>query len=584
MAIINQTSTTTTVSVGSGDTFYLAEDQSITTIGADAISGNAANAQLFIYGDVTALYATDSDTFGAAIDLYGDNVRMWIGADATITAAGDEGAGPPGTSAIEFSNRSDVVNYGTIISSENGFDFGSGSDGSRLENHGTISADAVAVDMFVTEVEIVNTGLITSAGGGLVGWSSGVLDLINHGTISTGSTAVASVTNGVNTGTISTHSTYAITMGDNADFENRGLIRGGISMNSSGGEFRNSGVIETGTYYIRSSSGDQIFDNSGEIRGSYDNLIWLGSGNDTVRNSGEIGGDVRLGSGNDVFDGRGGMVDGTVQGEFGDDIYIVDDPLLEIVESANQGTDLVQAASDYHLGANLENLELIGSGNTDGIGNELANTLTGNDGGNMISGRAGDDTILGGDGDDILKGGGNRDSVSGEDGDDVIRLGAGGDTGLGGAGDDRIEGRSGDDRLEGGDGNDTLIGGGDEDRLLGGDGDDVLRGGASNDTLTGGAGHDVFDFNAVSDSPSLGYDGITDFTQGEDLIDLRELVEGQRELNLLGSFTGGGVASVRTVETGGDTRVNIDVDGDGARDMRIDLEGITGIAATDFLL
>ena len=44
------------------------------------------------------------------------------------------------------------------------------------------------------------------------------------------------------------------------------------------------------------------------------------------------------------------------------------------------------------------------------------------------------------------------------------------------------------------------------------------------------------------------------------------------------------MASIRTVETGGDTRINIDVDGDGSRDMRIDVQGVTGMDGTDFLL
>ena len=60
------------------------------------------------------------------------------------------------------------------------------------------------------------------------------------------------------------------------------------------------------------------------------------------------------------------------------------------------------------------------------------------------------------------------------------------------------------DRLEGSD-----------DVLDGGDGDDIIEGGAGFDTLTGGAGADVFVFRA-GDGP----DNITDFTAGEDRIEV----------------------------------------------------------------
>ena len=109
----------------------------------------------------------------------------------------------------------------------------------------------------------------------------------------------------------------------------------------------------------------------------------------------------------------------------------------------------------------------------------------------MLRGRGGDDTLEGGDGVDTLYGGDGNDTLDGGEGDDLLR---------GHGGDDVLRGRGGADTLEGGDG---------ADRLLGGTGDDVL---------TGHGGSDTFVF-----SERFGTDRVKDFTDGEDLLDLRGL-------------------------------------------------------------
>lgn len=72
------------------------------------------------------------------------------------------------------------------------------------------------------------------------------------------------------------------------------------------------------------------------------------------------------------------------------------------------------------------------------------------------------------------------------------------------------------------DGNDTLIGGEGTDVLFGGAGNDSLYIG-SNDLLTGGAGRDFFIPNLALNYYGYGDSRITDFTPGEDRIDLSAL-------------------------------------------------------------
>ncbi len=78
-------------------------------------------------------------------------------------------------------------------------------------------------------------------------------------------------------------------------------------------------------------------------------------------------------------------------------------------------------------------------------------------------------------------------------------------------------------------GNDTLIAGLGNDTLDGGEGNDILDGGAGNDILTGGAGNDIFVLYDKADGlidPSFKADTITDFTSGQDKLQLSDLLGG----------------------------------------------------------
>ncbi|WP_369597884.1 VCBS domain-containing protein [Vibrio sp. 05-20-BW147] len=108
------------------------------------------------------------------------------------------------------------------------------------------------------------------------------------------------------------------------------------------------------------------------------------------------------------------------------------------------------------------------------------------------------------------------DSSSSRDADDHLFGGEGNDILFGQGGNDRLDGGVGEDNLYGGAGNDTLTGGNDNDILIGGLGDDIL---------TGGEGMDIFKFIDDGTGPRDGErDTITDFTAGQDKIDLSDLL------------------------------------------------------------
>ncbi|MGZ8305473.1 MAG: M10 family metallopeptidase C-terminal domain-containing protein [Allosphingosinicella sp.] len=112
----------------------------------------------------------------------------------------------------------------------------------------------------------------------------------------------------------------------------------------------------------------------------------------------------------------------------------------------------------------------------------------------------------------------------------------------GNAGNDTISGLAGDDTLNGGLGSDSLNGGLGSDRLNGGDGVDILVGGDGVDFFSGGAGNDIFigEINATKvgskDGP-MSLDVVLDFATGDILdlsgIDANTLVAGDQAFTLV---------------------------------------------------
>lgn len=134
---------------------------------------------------------------------------------------------------------------------------------------------------------------------------------------------------------------------------------------------------------------------------------------------GMAGNDILYGgAGNDLL--NGGLDVDTMYGGAGNDIYIVDNALDVLSESAGGGLDQVRASVSWVLGANLENLLLTGLAAINGTGNGLNNVLTGNAAANSLAGGAGNDTLFGAAGADTLTGGAGLDAVYGGDGGDRL--------------------------------------------------------------------------------------------------------------------------------------------------------------------
>lgn len=282
---------------------------------------------------------------------------------------------------------------------------------------------------------------------------------------------------------------------------------------------------------------DDLYGGSGDddlIGGSGNDDLFGGDGNDDLR--GGPGNDLLAGgAGNDIFM-KGGSGDDTLEGGSGNDDL-----------AGGTGVDLLEG----------------GSGN---------DTLRGNDAGNIADNEV--DTLIGGFGDDVyyntfsredeiieLANQGTGDTLiivpaAGESGqvrlmnEQVFENGSVINQGFGFLRDDptldsqvslfgtgmanRLGGSFGGDRIFGLGGNDTIDGGFGADVIDAGNGDDTIflddyelapnepaiNRPAQGKTLTGGQGADTFVLRQNSDSPASDPDIITDFTPGEDKLDL----------------------------------------------------------------
>lgn len=347
--------------------------------------------------------------------------------------------------------------------------------------------------------------------------------------------------------------------GDVADYQQ---IDGGIHVRLT--DEGRGVVLVNGEVRDRLNSIEQVWGGEhddiliGSTRGD---TLYGGNGNDLIRTGGAAEGttDTVAGdNGDDVIIFEGGRAE--ADGGWGQDHFIIKGGLVRIkdVDTDADTIDFSQLGYSVYTSEYAPGLAAFGTnepredpdtvfGLTTGfdrvVGTRFADYLNADFDGSVLFGGLGDDKLLGTGGDDELYG---------EQGNDFI---------FGGAGDDILLGHAG------------------RDEIVGSVGDDLIAGGAGADMLTGGFGYDVF----VWDTDHLtGRDTITDFTGGEDTIDLSNL----GSFSFLGrkGFTGGGEAEVRFRSMDDNTLIQVDMDGDSAVDLSIVLNGHHMLGANDFIL
>ena len=267
-----------------------------------------------------------------------------------------------------------------------------------------------------------------------------------------------------------------------------------------------------------SSAADTVFGGDGDDSidgGTGGDIIFGGSGDDI--STGDSGNDELFGStGNDTFDGGSGA--DTLTGGAGSDVFLFldsshsTDTLIDVITDFTQGSDLIDLRIGFfEIGVNEDQIAVgYDAGNDQTIISSNSSTfsiaLTGNI--NLANS-------------DFIFSNSDGTEISTLTGDDLINGATQVDYINGNSGNDTINGSSQLDILYGGSGNDVLNGdNGNGDRLLGGIGEDILDGGGQRDTLTGGNDNDNFLFSDLTHSVDGSEDLITDFTQGEDIVQL----------------------------------------------------------------
>jgi Ca2+-binding RTX toxin-like protein len=487
--------------------------------GTDALAGGAGNDRYRV--DAIGDTVTEAGTGAAEIDTVEATFSFTLGANLEglllLGGASLSGTGNALANLIESGAGNDTLDGGAGNDTLRG---GAGNDRYVLDSFGDVVVEDAGAGID-TVFSLVNTytlpdhvddlefnddqgvsgqgnaldNRITSgAGDDVLDGGAGNDTLVggfgndNYAVDSVGDTVIE---NRADSGSDAVFSPVSWILGDG--FESLSLEGGSAGLNGTGNELDNSIGGNDGANMLSGLAGDD--------------LLFGGGGNDSLEG----------GAGNDLLGGGPGI--DSLVGGVGDDEYQVDSAADIIVEAASEGTDTVRSqASSWTLGDHLENLSFGGSGAFNGVGNGLANRITGGSGNDTLSGGGGNDTLVGGLGNDVYDvDGGDVITESPNQGTDTVRssvisldlanadvengvlLGQLGLAAKGNALANTLTGNSGANLLQGLDGHDSLAGGTGNDKLEGHAGNDVLDGGSGNDTLSGQAGNDFYLVDAVND-------------------------------------------------------------------------------------
>lgn len=322
--------------------------------------------------------AISQTTLGNTYILQNDD-DLHVGSAVTIHATWTDPASHTGVdTVISWTGTHRIIVDGTILAADE-----------CINLVGCVTAQTVTINA---------TGRLTSGGDGVVADADGViLDgigsiLRNDGVISSyGSAASLVVPDAGTTTVINTGTMTGRVSGVWHKWGNGTLV------------LKNTGLIESDAYSVLGGGGADLVTNQGTLRGTVD-----------------------LAGGNDLYDGRGGQVQGRILGGDGNDSFIagtgaetIDGGLgldtLDFSASAvsvtvslfNALNNRGDAAGDVYTGIET----ILGSTHADRLtGDSHANTLTGKGGADVLYGAAGDDRLTGGTGIDTLTGGAGADS------------------------------------------------------------------------------------------------------------------------------------------------------------------------------
>ena len=308
-------------------------------------------------------------------------------------------------------------------------------------------------------------------------------------------------------------------------------------------------AADSGNDWVYSTSSFTLADHVDNIQlfGVSDGLTATGNAQNNTLLGDQWANSLSGGAGDDFLNGGAGA--DQMDGGNGNDTYILDNVADTVVELNGGGTDWIVSTVSQSLIQHVENLDLRGSDNLFG---------TGNDSNNIIKGNLGNSTLTGGGGNDSLYGrGSGNDNLYGDEGNDYLDGGLGADTMQGGTGNDtfvvneagdyvdekkdsgtdwvisdiayslgdtleglRLRGNTGTEDLSGSGNalNNTIYGNSGHNTLSGKAGNDVLNGGAGADTLFGGSGNDLFVIATKESDGSIATDHIGDLQTGKDIL------------------------------------------------------------------
>ena len=303
---------------------------------------------------------------------------------------------------------------------------------------------------------------------------------------------------------------------------------------------------------------------------------------DMLTISGDQGGTLRGGSGDDIL--TGGSGDDQLIGNDGDDILRGgpgDDTAFgglgnDTLNGGENNDELFGGpGDDFFVGISGIDSIFGGDGNDtnsfQGIGTGVTATILDDGSGTVSYGQVNEtftdiEQLVGSEFDDVLTVQGSRPtSVFGLGGDDLLTGGTGADMLVGGEGNDTVRGGAGNDTLFGSAGNDFLNGGSGDDSLFGQAGDDFFVGIGGTDVIAGGTGIDTNSFEGVGA-------GVTAVIQADNS-GTASYGQVQESFTGIENLTGSDFDDVLSVFTNRNTTLR----GEGGNDI------LTSLAGNDFL-